>query len=183
MATELLGAATGLLCVILLVRKNAWSWPLGIANNVFFAILFFGTQLYAISTLQIISAAIAGYGWWSWSRGRDGRAAIFRHMRGSEALRFAAVLSAIATIACAILTMRTDAASPIADAIVLALGLGGTFAQARRIVESWLLWLAVDVISVALHASRGLYPTAMVYVVFACLCVVGLRSWRAVAVR
>jgi nicotinamide mononucleotide transporter len=79
--------------------------------------------------------------------------------------------------------MRTDAASPIADAIVLALGLGGAFAQARRIVESWLLRLAVDVISVALHASRALYPTALVYVVFACLCVAGLRGWRAVAVQ
>lgn len=32
-------------------------------------------------------------------------------------------------------------------------------------------------ISVPLYVSRGLYPTAGVYVIFGALCVVGLRGW------
>ena len=38
--TELAGFATGALCVWLVVRRNIWTFPVGIANNVFFIILF-----------------------------------------------------------------------------------------------------------------------------------------------
>jgi nicotinamide mononucleotide transporter len=39
------------------------------------------------------------------------------------------------------------------------------------------VWIAVDVISVPLYISRGLYPTAAVYAVFLMLCIKGLRDW------
>ena len=43
------------------------------------------------------------------------------------------------------------------------------------------MWIAVDVIYVPLYLSRDLNLTALVYVVFLGLCVVGWRQWRAVA--
>jgi nicotinamide mononucleotide transporter len=38
--TETLGFVTGAACVYLVVRQNVWNFPLGIANNIFFLILF-----------------------------------------------------------------------------------------------------------------------------------------------
>jgi len=38
--TEILGFVTGAASVLLAVRESAWNWPVGIANNIFFFILF-----------------------------------------------------------------------------------------------------------------------------------------------
>jgi nicotinamide mononucleotide transporter len=86
----------------------------------------------------------------------------------------AAAIAAIAWL----LSRHTDSPVPVADATVTGLSLAATYGQARKLVESWWIWIAVDVVSVPLYISRGLYPTAALYFVFGCLCVAGLRSWR-----
>ena len=44
---EVLGFLTGALCVWLVVRRNIWNFPVGMANNVFFLILFWRSGLFA----------------------------------------------------------------------------------------------------------------------------------------
>ena len=84
----------------------------------------------------------------------------------------------VATVAVAAwLAGNTDSPAPLADAAVLTLSLAATYGQARKLLESWWLWIAVDVLSVPLYVRRGLYPTAAVYLVFLVLCVGGLRAW------
>ncbi|MBK7292490.1 MAG: nicotinamide mononucleotide transporter [Holophagaceae bacterium] len=63
---EVFGFVTGAACVALLVRQNIWNWPLGIANNFAFIVLFYRTGLYADVGLQGFYIAISLYGWWSW---------------------------------------------------------------------------------------------------------------------
>jgi hypothetical protein len=52
--TETLGFVTGAACVYLVVRQNVWNFPLGIANNIFFLILFVSARLYGDAGLQVI---------------------------------------------------------------------------------------------------------------------------------
>ena len=63
------------------------------------------------------------------------------------------------------------------DASVLTLSLAATYGQTQKALESWWIWIVVDVISVPLYINRHLYPTAGLYVVFGVLCVGGLREW------
>ncbi len=44
---EVLGFVTGGICVWLAVREHVWNWPIGIANNIVFLILFWRTALFA----------------------------------------------------------------------------------------------------------------------------------------
>ncbi|MFO1420803.1 MAG: nicotinamide mononucleotide transporter [Candidatus Competibacteraceae bacterium] len=50
--TETLGFVTGAACVYLVVRQNIWNFPLGIANNVFFLILFVEARLYDDAVIE-----------------------------------------------------------------------------------------------------------------------------------
>jgi len=50
--------------------------------------------------------------------------------------------------------------------------------QARKRIENWALWLAVDTIYVGMNLSRGLVLTAGLYAVYLGLAVVGFRQWR-----
>ena len=98
-------------------------------------------------------------------------------MTGREWLVLAA--AAIATTAVLTLLMRnlTDSPAPLADTSILVQSLCATWGQVKKRLESWWIWIGVDMISVPLYCSRQLYPTAILYFVFGCLCVVGLRAW------
>lgn len=69
--TEALGFATGAICVWLVTKGNIWNWPIGLANNVFFAILFWKARLFADFGLQGIYFVLGIYGWWKWLRGGE----------------------------------------------------------------------------------------------------------------
>ena len=68
-AAEVLGFGTGAWCVWLVARQNIWNWPVGIANNGFFLVLFVASGLYADAGLQVIYVVLAFYGWWAWQGG------------------------------------------------------------------------------------------------------------------
>jgi nicotinamide mononucleotide transporter len=179
---EVLGFGSGALCVWLVARQHIANWPIGIANNLFFILLFTGAGLYADAGLQVVYIALALFGWWSWLRGGPEAAAGRLSVSSSDA-RTWWVLVPATLAATAVLTLwldrATDSTVPFWDALTTALSLAATYGQCRKKVESWYLWIAADVVYVPLYAHKGLYLTALLYVGFMALCVVGLRNWRA----
>jgi nicotinamide mononucleotide transporter len=175
---ELLGDVAGVACVWLVARQNVWNWPLGLINTALWALVFSGARLYGDAVLQGIFFALGIYGWWRWTHGGDRAEPLpVRRVRRREAW-IIAVATVVATAAIALLlARRTDAAAPLPDAAVLTLSVAATYGQAQKVIESWWVWIAVDLISVPLYVSRGLYPTAAVYALFLVLCVQGLRAW------
>jgi nicotinamide mononucleotide transporter len=178
---EVVGFVTGALCVWAVTRQFTWNWPVGIANNAAFLILFVGAGLYADAVLQVIFAAVAAYGWFLWSRrsssgNADGIVEVRRARVGERygGLAAAVLLTALAAL---LLHAATDSTVPLPDAFVLAGSLVATWGQARKIIEQWWVWIVVDLVSIPLYASKGLWLTAVLYTGFLALCVDGLRRW------
>jgi len=176
--TELVGSLTGLLCVYLVARASIWNWPVGIANTLLYLVVFLRAKLYGDALLQVVFTALGVYGWWSWSHA-DGRRAELPVRRATQAeLAIAAGVSLAGTASAALaLAHGTDSPVPVWDASVLVLSLVATWGQAKKWLESWWLWILVDVISVPLYVARHLYPTALLYALFLGLCALGLREW------
>ncbi|MEV8536930.1 nicotinamide riboside transporter PnuC [Streptomyces sp. NPDC051211] len=178
--TEVLGFATGAVCVWLVARQHIANWPVGIANNVFFIVLFTQAGLYADAGLQIVFIALAGYGWWTWTHGGGpGTANVLPVRRTSRAeWLWLAAAGAVGTGALTLLLERaTDSTVPFWDALTTALSLMATYGQCRKRVESWCLWITADLVYIPLYAYKGLHLTALLYVGFLGLCVLGLRGW------
>lgn len=179
--TEVLGFATGALCVWLVARQHVANWPVGIANNVFFIVLFAQSGLYADAGLQIVFIALAAYGWWSWTHGGGPGTAGALPVRRTTRTEWAALAAAgaVGVLALTLLLDRaTDSTVPFWDALTTGLSLTATYGQCRKLVESWWLWIAADLVYIPLYAYKGLYLTAGLYVGFLALCVAGLVGWR-----
>ena len=177
---EVVGFVTGAVCVWGVARQAIWNWPLGLLNNAAFAFLFVGVGLYADAALQGVFAVIAVYGWWRWAHGVQGDGDLpVRGATGREVTTLTAATAAGTVAAALLLRHGTDSAVPVWDALVLTLSLAATYGQAQKLVSSWYVWIAVDLISVPLYLSRGLLLTALLYVGFTALCVLGLRNWSA----
>src|SRR5215213_8056509 len=175
--TEALGFVTGALCVYLVVRENVWNFPVGIANNVFFLVLFAGARLYGDAALQVIYIALGFQGWYLWLRGGENRTPLRVERASRRLLAGVAAFVVAATAALTLFFRHVNDSAPFLDAFTTALSLGAQYLLNRKAVENWWLWIAADVVYIYLYAVRGLHLTAVLYFFFLCLCVAGLRSW------
>lgn len=176
---EVIGFVTGVGCVWLAARENVWNWPVGIVNAVSYIIVFFGAKLYADCGLQVVYAVISVYGWWSWLHGGRNRSELPITRIRSGAIPLLALTTAAATAVLMLLLRRfTDSTVPFWDGLTTAMSLTAQYMLARKIIENWWLWMAADVFYVALYIYKALYLTAVLYVIFFALCVVGIVRWQ-----
>ncbi|MFG1771479.1 nicotinamide riboside transporter PnuC [Nocardia salmonicida] len=177
--TEVLGFGSGALCVWLVARQHIANWPIGIANNVFFILLFTQAGLFADAGLQVVFIALAGYGWWTWVHGSSRTEPLpVRRTTRVEWLWLAACGVLGTVVITVLLDSATESTVPFWDALTTALSLMATYGQCRKRLESWWLWIAADIVYIPLYAYKGLYLTALLYLGFLALCVRGLIAWR-----
>jgi len=176
---ELLGFVTGAVCVRLVASQNVWSWPLGIANNLMWILLFATAGLYADSGLQVVYIGLALWGWRQWLHGGQDRTplTVSRTTPVQWVWLTAAGIAATGGLTW-LLATATNSTVPFFDALTTALSLMATWGQCRKKLESWWLWIGADLVYVPLYLHKDLVLTAVLYVVFLALCVQGLVRWR-----
>ncbi len=176
---EAVATAFGLACVWLSVRRNVWTWPTGLVQVALYVWVFFQAKLYSDVLLHLVYVALQVYGWVCWRRrGPAGdRLAVSRLTPRAFAAWLG--LAAGGSVALGLAMARfTDAALPWADAAIAAVSLVAQTLLARKQLETWLLWIAVDVVAIGVYAAKALYLTCGLYAVFLGLATTGWFAWR-----
>ena len=176
---EAVAVVWGILTVWLTVRQNIWCWPIGSASNVLFAIIFFNERLYAGMTLQIVYIALNLYGWYKWRYGGADKAplAVGRTPPRMRWILGGLVLFGAAGAGLALNTF-TDTDVGYWDATATVLSLAAQYMLARKWIETWGVWICVNLLHMGLYAYKGLYLTSAQQAVFIALSVAGFLAWR-----
>jgi len=66
---------------------------------------------------------------------------------------------------------------PYIDTFIAISSILATILLARRIFETWVLWIAVDITSIGLYSVKGVKLIALEFVIFLALAVLGIYSW------
>lgn len=176
---EAIAAALGLVNAYLLVRRSIWNYAFGIAAVTLYGWIFFHAKLYSDTLLQVFYGVVQVYGWSNWASSKQafGEVVVLRLSGGA---RLGWVLGIVgATAAWGWVMHRfTDAAAPWLDAGVAMTAVVAQLLLTRRKIETWYLWIAVNVMSIVLYASRELYVTTALYCVL-----LGFATWSLVAWR
>lgn len=177
---ELVGAALALLYLVLEVKEKWTMWWVGIFSSAFYVFIFFQSKVYAQMALNgyFFLMNIYGLYYWRIAPKKDDKELKTSHINTRTACLIA-LLSGVLWLAIAwSLTTFTDSQVPYSDALLAALSLSATWLVARKVLECWILWIFVNTYSVALYFYLDLYPTALLYMVYALMSVVGYFQWR-----
>ena len=178
---EIFGVVTGILYVILEVKQNRLLWPLGIITSAAYIYIFFTGKFYADMGLQVYYVLISIYGWYYWSRGG---AKLNKKVLPVVRINRLQLVLLLLTFVLAwvgiyiVLDLYTDSTVPLGDSFTTALAIVATWMLTRKIIEQWFLWIIANVVSIALYIYKGLYPTVILYAVYAGMAVYGYLEWK-----
>jgi len=176
---ELVAVLLALAYLVLAIRENVACWIAAILSTSIYIVLMFQVGLYVESALQLFYIAMAVYGWYSWTHGEGPGHKL--EVSSWPLSRHAGPLSMILLLSLGsgyLLENFSDAALPYLDSFTTWGAIVTTWMVARKIIQNWHYWFIIDSVSVYLYISRGLWLTALLFMVYLVLIVIGYRQWR-----
>ncbi|WP_395616916.1 nicotinamide riboside transporter PnuC [Aquirufa sp.] len=173
---EILAIIASLAGVFLSMAKKSAAWICNIIASGLYGYVFWQNGLYSDMELQGFFILMALYGWWTWSRAEQNwkpeRASNSQLMGGlAIALLFGAGSGFLH------LNYFPSVSFPFLDASLTGLSIYGTWLATRRKIENWLVWIVVDIAYVGMYATKELWGTAALYLVFIILAIKGYLDW------
>jgi nicotinamide mononucleotide transporter len=179
---EIAATIFGFASVYLTVKENIWCWPTGLIMVSLYIIIFYHARLYSDMGLQVVYIFMQFYGWYFWMYGRnrkkDNKKKVKIVRLKPIEIAMWGIIAIIGTYALGyIMNTYTNADYAFADAFTTTLSLIAQWFLSRKILESWVLWITVDVVSITLYGLKGLYFTTGLYTAFLVLATMGLIQW------
>jgi nicotinamide mononucleotide transporter len=176
---EAVAVVFGIVSVYLSTQENIWSWPTALVNVALFSALFLRSGLYSDTGLQVVYFVLSLYGWYEWLYGGAGHTAITVSRTSTKTW---ITLGGIGVVAWALLGSITSrlpgTALPYVDAATTTVSLLAQWMMTRKLIENWLIWIAVDVVYVGMFIYKGLYLTAFNYGIYLALAALGYIAWK-----
>jgi nicotinamide mononucleotide transporter len=177
--------------VILIARRNIWTWPVGIIGVLLFGALFYQINLYADALEQVYYLITGIIGWYMWARlknrgDKDKKATVTTNTVRSNLTWTGAIAIASLTVTWALLNIHlwlpnlfpVPADLPGLDATTTIMSFAAQLLMMRRRLESWILWIIVDIIAIGLYWYKDVPFVALLYVIFLINAIYGFMAWR-----
>lgn len=177
---EFLGAILGILYIFFSIRQSIFTWPIGLATSILYVIVFFQSKFYADMGLQFYYVFISIYGWYLWMKGNpENRSTALTVSRATKKHIVNGSVSTLVIFLIIFLILKnyTDSPVPVMDSATTALSITATYMLARKILEHWIIWIVVDLVSAGLYVYKGLWPTVILFLVYSVMAFIGLRQW------
>ena len=173
---EIIAAFLTLIGVFLSGRQLRVNWLFGIAGAAIYTFIFYKSVLFAEAALQVWYIVLGAIGWINWSSQNEDFEIYHLNWR-------IATISAIITIVLSVgsgrlLDVFSSSDVPYLDASLAISGLVCTWFLTKRILENWLIWIVIDLLSACLYIYKNLYASAGLYFILAILAAYGYQQWK-----
>ena len=202
---QIAGVMLGLLYLWLEYRADIRLWIVGLVMPLVHGALYYKAGLYADCSMQVYYVLAGLYGWLVWRNAPHKKAKTARNAAagqpaqtarsaepaavriGHTPLCYAAGLTAVYAAAHTgiyfLLSRFTNSTVPFWDAMTTAASIVAMWMLSRKYIEQWLVWLAVDLITIGLYLYKGIPLTAGLYALYSALAVAGYLRWRKLAAQ
>jgi nicotinamide mononucleotide transporter len=181
---EAISTFFGIICVYLNAKENIWAWPTGIISVGLGIYIFLQFKLYGDMGLHIIYVILGFYGWYNWLYGGKKQEGVKIHTAPNKEMQAVLLGGGIGTAVLGyFLDTNTDSDVPYLDALTTVFSLIAQYQLTKKLIENWLIWIAVDVICIGLYYYKGLYIFTFLYFVYLLLATMGYLNWRKLMLR
>ena len=165
--------------VVLAARQNIACWYAAFIATTLSIVLFWDVQLPMEAALNVYYLLMALYGWWQW-RGAGTNTKALEITVKSTAFHWSVITAIfiLTAISGYILSQHSDAKLTYVDSFTTWAAVITTWMVTKKILENWLYWIVIDVVSFGLYYQRGLMLYALLAVVYTIIAVLGYLSWR-----
>ena len=182
---ELIATVFGLISVYFATKANIFTWSTGIVNELFLFILFFQVQLYADMALQVYFFVVTIYGWYNW-KNKQGKNSI-TSINSKSKLWLSLIIFISTPIVGYLFSkihlflpfyFKTEASYPYTDSFVMVLSIIATVLLAKKKIETWYLWIIVDLVCIFIFSQKGIIFLSLEYLIFLGMASYGLLNWK-----
>ena len=175
---ELLAVFTSYSCTYLCVVQTRWNYPIGIMATIAYSILFYRLNFMASSVLNAYLCIALIYGWFRWKNDSDTRP-VTRLLDSPKEVIALYLLFPVVAYAVMIATLDYfDASMPAADAAILVLTVLAQFLLDNKRLETWLVWVIINVLMIFTYGFGGAYLASLQAFVFLLNTAYGYYSWK-----
>ncbi|HUY94131.1 MAG TPA: nicotinamide riboside transporter PnuC [Terracidiphilus sp.] len=175
---EIAGWITTLLGIWLTTRRKLLCWPITLAADILYFVVFYQAKLLSDALLQLFFIGFTLYGWWNWTQDVKQEGEVRVAPLPLPNATVAVIAGIVGTFLLATITTRLHAALPYLDASLACFSLVASWWQARRNIANWWLWIVVDMLYVGEYIYKDLWLTAILYLFLVGLAIIGLWEWR-----
>ncbi len=175
---EQIGTVTGMIYIFFCVKQSPICWPFGIISCLFIILVAFPGKLYNDAFLNLIYIILGFYGWYNWLHGIDKQKGLpVRRLSRKEIFAYVSLGSLVTLIWGYLSAHFTNNDYPWWDTVTNVMSLIATYLLARKVLETWPLWIVADVMYIFIYHWKGWNGYSLLMVFYTIMSFVGLYGW------
>lgn len=181
---ELVAMLLALAYVVLAAIGSIWCWPAAFISTILYTYIFYDVLLLMDSALNIYYMFMAVYGYWVWQKNisanshKKNKTINIVSWHYSFHIKACTILSLLSLVLGYVMANFTPADFPYLDTFTTVFAVFATYLVAKKVLENWLYWVVIDVISIYLYIEKGLIPTVVLFTFNVAIALWGYISWR-----
>lgn len=180
---SIVGAAIGLIYLILEYKANVWMWAASIVMALFYIYIFYITKLYASMGIYIYFLGASIYGWIVWiSRGRDNETGVEIITHISKKFILPTIGAVLITFVIIYLVLNkyspNNTIITFGDSLTTSLNIVALWMISRKWAEQWLLIIPANLISAVLLYLQHDIMSSILFAIFFIVSFFGYFNWK-----
>lgn len=171
---EAFSVFTSYWCTYLCVFQSRFNYIIGAISVAALCFLFYEQKLFSSMVLQIYLFPTLAYGWWFWGKDTNTRPVTLVDLKNYPIYLMVTIFVAFL---CVDLNIMFGGVNPFWDTSILVMSILAQFLMDRKKLENWIVWIAVDIVSVFLYWNQDLKILAIQMGIFGLNAILGLIIW------
>ena len=178
---EIIAAIIGTIYIILEYKASPWLWPFNILMALMYVYVFFDNGVYAQMLIQVYYVFIGIYGWLEWKgvlKKGEKKEKPITSLPKSTYLPLTVITIGLSVAICLTLKHFTDSQVWVLDGVSTALSVVAMWLLAKKYYQQWIFWIIVEPIIILMSLQTEMYATAVLYLIYTIIAIMGYFKWK-----